>query len=114
PDPSCRICHGRGTAYLPAKDIVVAIQNQEKSMQNMDLGLYDSGTAIGTSMPDSAITFRDRITLPDVEIQHSLVFDVTQKRINDGFWLPYDVKRIEYSITDNGELIYETDDYLFD
>src|SRR5699024_9138242 len=83
PDPSCRICHGRGTAYLPAKDIVVAIQNQEKSMQNMDLGLYDSGTAIGTSMPDSAITFRDRITLPDVEIQHSLVFDVTQKRIND-------------------------------
>ena len=26
-----------------------------------------------------------RITLPDVEIQHSLVFDVTQKRINDGF-----------------------------
>lgn len=114
PDPSCNICHGRGTAYLPAKDIIVAIQNQEKSMQNMDLGLYDSGTAIGTSMPDSAITFRDRITLPDVEIQHSLVFDVTQKRINDGFWLPYDVKRIEYSITDNGELIYETDDYLFD
>lgn len=114
PNPSCHICHGRGIAYLPAKKVTIGIQSQEKSLNNVDLGLYDSGTAIGTTLPHSGITFRDRITLPDVTVDHSTLFDVTPKRVKDGMWLAYDVKKITYAVADDGNLIYPEEDYTLD
>jgi len=114
PDTLCPICHGRGIAYLPAKKTMLGIQSQERSTNNTDIGLYDSGTAIGTTLPESKITFRDRITLPEVDVQHSMLFDVTQRRIENGMWLAYDVNKLTYVITDGGEILYEDDDYTFD
>ena len=114
PDTSCPICHGRGIAYLPAKKTMIAVQSQERSPNNADIGLYDSGTAIGTTLPESKITFRDRITLPDVEVEHSLLFDVTQRRIDSGMWLAYDVKQLTYVVNTDGEILYEGDDYTLD
>lgn len=114
PDTSCPICKGRGIAYLPAVKVKVAIQSQDRGVSNTDLGLYDSGTAIATTLPESGITFRDRISVPDVEIDQSMIFDVTQRRIEKGMWLSYDVKSISLAITDNGQLIYEDEDYTLD
>lgn len=114
PNTLCPICKGRGIAYLPAKKVVVAIQSQERDVANRDLGLYDSGTAIGTTMPESHITFRDRLSLPHVEIDQSMIFDVTTRRIEKGMWLAYDVKEITLAVTDGGKALYDEDDYTID
>lgn len=99
PDPSCRRCHGKGVAYLPAVQISVAIQSQEKGPNSMDMGLYDSGTAIGTTQVEDGVTFRDRLTLPHVQVSQSLVFNIDQKRIDSGMFLTYDVKDITFATT---------------
>lgn len=114
PDSSCKICHGRGIGYLPAKEELLIIQSQEKGMSNMDLGLYDSGTAIATTLPEAVVSFRDRVTLPEVEITHSMIFDVTRRRVDKGMWLSYDVKKITLALTDNAEVLHEIDDYTID
>lgn len=114
PKPNCHICHGRGIAYLPPSEEKVAIQSQERSLMNTDLGLYDSGTAIGTTTLESTITFRDRITVPDVEIYQSMIFDVTERRVEKGIYLSYDVKRLELVIGANGKELVEDKDYTVD
>lgn len=114
PDSSCPICRGRGIAYLPAHKVTLAVQSQDKSVKNTDLGLYDSGAAIATTLPESEITFRDRLTLPDVEVQQSMIFDVTKRRVEKGMWLSYDVKKITLAVTDNSEQLYINDDYTLD
>lgn len=91
PDPNCTICAGKGVAYDPATHTKLAIQSQEKGIMSMDIGLYDSGTAIGTSYLNDAISFRDRITVPDVKIYQSMIFDVTNRRVANGMQLYYDV-----------------------
>lgn len=114
PDTLCKLCHGRGIAYLPAQPEEIVIQSQEKGLTNGDIGMYDSGTAIGTTSPESVMTFRDRITVPEVEIHQSMLFDVTQRRIDMGMWMSYDVKEITLAVTDGGEMLYEDDDYKID
>lgn len=114
PDSSCKICHGRGIGYLPAKPDLVAIQSQDKGLSNIDLGLYDSGTAVGTTKIGSTISFRDRITLPEVEISQSMIFDVTNRRVEKGMWLSYDVKSITLALRDGAEIILEGIDYTID
>lgn len=114
PKSTCHICHGKGVAYMQPTKERVAIQSQEKGMANMDLGLYESGTAIGTTRLESKITFRDRLSVPDVEIYQSLIFDVTDYRVKHGMFLSYDVKRIDIVFGDNGRELIEGKDYTFD
>lgn len=114
PDSSCRICRGRGIAYQPAVKDVMIIQSQEKGVTNQDLGLFDSGTAIGTTPIDSKITFRDRITVPDVEIYQSFIFNVNSHRLENGMFLSYDVKRLEDVYGSNGQILVEGKDYTMD
>lgn len=111
PDPSCSLCHGRGIAYLPPKVIDLAIQSQGKGVMNTDIGLYDSGTAVGTTILNTpyTIAFRDRITLPEVQVSQSFIFDVSQRRINNGFYMVYDVHEIELAATTTGMLVEGTD-----
>lgn len=113
PDPLCQLCHGRGIAYLPAVDTKVTIQSQEKGVTSMDLALFDSGTAIGTSDANEDITFRDRLSIPDVDIGNSLIFRVTKNRIRNGFFIPYDVKELQF-VTIKGRKLVANEDYTFD
>lgn len=113
PAQACPICHGRGVAYLPSKDLRMIIQSQEKGVLNGDLGLLDSGTAIGTPDRQHRISFRDRITVPVTEISQSLIFDATERRIGHGFYLIYKVNEIELAVSGNNNLI-EGEDYEFD
>lgn len=114
PKATCHICHGKGIAYMQSTKEQVAIQSQEKGMANMDLGLYESGTAIGTTRLESKISFRDRLTVPDVEIYQSLIFDITDYRVKHGMFLSYDVKRIDIVFGANGKELVENKDYTFD
>ncbi len=114
PKSDCPLCHGRGVAYRPPTEEVVAIQSQEKGMTNMDLGIYDSGTAIGTTALESKISFRDRLSVPDVEIYQSFIFDVNDYRVKNGMFLSYDVKRLDLVFGMDGRELVEGTDYTFD
>lgn len=114
PDPTCKLCRGRGIAYLPPKPLQIIIQSQEKGVFNGDLGLIDSGTAIGTpSDRDVRIAFRDRITLTNALVSQSFIFDVSERRIENGFYMIYDVNKIEFATTADGE-IFEGSDFTVD
>lgn len=113
PDPSCKLCRGRGIAYLTPRPLNVIIQSQEKGVFNADLGLLDSGTAIGTPDRLTRVAFRDRITVPDAKVSQSFIFDVTSKRVKNGFYMVYDVHEIELATSINGELL-EGVDYTVD
>jgi hypothetical protein len=114
PDSSCPICHGKGVAYLPAVTLRVVIQSQEKGVTNGDLGLYDSGTAIATTQIDSSIGYRDRLSVPDVTLRQSVIFDVTQRRVDNGMYLTYDVKSLDLVMGANGQQLVEGADYRFE
>lgn len=114
PDPNCTLCHGRGIAYLEPEDIKMIIQSQEKNVVSIDIGLYDSGSALGTTEINTGVTFRDRISVPKVTIKHSMLFDVDSRRFNDGFWVPYDVHSIELAVTEGGVPLKENEDFKFD
>jgi len=114
PDPSCPICHGRGIGYIPAQEETLIIQNQDRDVSSKDLGLVESGTAIATTEPESIVTFRDRITLPEVKISQSMLFDINQYRLEHGHFLPYDVKEITLALTDDAETIQEGKDFTID
>lgn len=113
PNPSCKICHGRGIAFFPSTQINTIIQSQDAGLLNTDLGLIDSGTAIASPQREVHLSFRDRITLPTALITQSVIFDVTEKRIEQGFYLIFDVVKILYAVSLKGELVEEKD-YTFD
>ena len=113
PNQTCKICHGRGIAYLPPEKIRIIIQSQEKGSANIDIGLMDAGTAIGTPERDTQIAFRDRLTVPEAKVSQSFIFDASERRIKNGFYMTYDVKSIEFATSLDGELI-EGKDYRVD
>ncbi len=113
PEQACDTCKGRGIAFLPSKVVLMTVQSQEKGIINADLGLMDTGTAIGTPERSRKVSFRDRITIPEILISQSLIFDATQKRIDHGFYLIYNVEAIELAVTKERPLIMG-EDFEFD
>ncbi len=116
PNQACRRCLGRGIGYLPPVRTKVIIQSQEKGVFNADLGLIDSGTAIGTPQDRSIrMSFRDRLTLNDVDsrVSQSDIIRASAKCVKSGFQMVYDVHEIEFATTIDGD-IYEGADYTFD
>ncbi|BAF81287.1 hypothetical protein EFP_019 [Enterococcus phage EF24C] len=114
PKSDCPICRGRGIAYQPAVKLRMAIQSQEKGISNQDLGLLDTGTAIGTTELDSKITFRDRITVPEVKIYQSFIFNVNKRRVDNGLFLSYDVNSIEDIYGKDGRILVDGVDFRMD
>lgn len=108
PRIDCPRCQGSGIAYLPPKETIMAIQSQGKGISVFDLGVMETGTAIGTTQLEHRISYRDRFTVPDVVIPQSMIFLITQDRINSGIPLLYDVKEITFITTDE-RVLYEED-----
>lgn len=114
PETLCPICKGRGIGYLIPVKTKMVLQNQKRSVMNQQYGMYDAGTSLGTTLPESPITFNDRITISDSVIEHSFVFDVTSYRIKNGMWLSYDTDEITFAVTENMEYLVADEDYIFD
>lgn len=109
PRIDCPKCGGKGIAYLPPLETTMIIQSQEKGANNLDLGLLDTGTAIGTTQLETRISYRDRITVPNVLMPQSLIFHMTKSRIDKGIPLYYDVKEVTF-ITSQDKVLSE-DEY---
>lgn len=108
PRMDCPRCHGKGIAYLPAKETIMAIQSQEKGINNIEIGLLESGTAIGTTRLEHRISYRDRFTVPEVLMPQSMVYHINESRIKKGIPLYYDVQEVTF-ITTQTELVREED-----
>ncbi|AMW62379.1 hypothetical protein HONESTABE_92 [Bacillus phage HonestAbe] len=108
PDPTCRICHGRGISFRPPVQMTMMVQSQAKGAINDDLGISDTGTAIGTPDRSQRIAFRDRITVPNAKLSQSILFDVTDKRIKHGLYLVYDVQSVDLAMSIDGEIFEGT------
>lgn len=108
PRVDCPRCHGKGIAYLPSEDTIMAIQSQEKGTNQMDIGIFDSGTAIGTTQLEKRISYRDRFTVPEVLMPQQMIYFVNKDRIKKGIPLYYDVKEVIYIATQEG-IVYEED-----
>ena len=113
PHQTCPRCHGRGIAFQEPRKLDIIVQSTEKGITSSDLGLIDSGTAIGTPDRSIRVAFRDRITIPTVLVSQSYIFDANQRRIDKGFNMIYDVSSIDFVTTEDGEIV-EGDDYEFD
>ena len=119
PDPNCKICHGTGRGYLPAVNgVSVVIQENGKGRRVTATGQYDRGTAQGTVQMGYRVSAWDRITVPDFTARQQYLFNVTQDRIDNGQYIPYDVKNIIYIAygSDDTELkqAVEGVDFTFD
>lgn len=117
PDPKCPICHGEGRGYLPAKDILVAIQENDKGYSQYQTGYFDSGSAIGTVSRSNKVSVWDRITVPDAQVRQQYMFNVTDDRVKNGHQIPYDVHSIIFaSYMKDGVLVQamEGSEYTFD
>lgn len=108
PRVDCPRCHGKGIAYLPPKETIMAIQSQEKGTNQLDIGILDTGTAIGTTQLEKRISYRDRFTVPEVLMPQQIPYYVNKDRIKKGIPLYYDVKEVTY-ITSNLCNVYEED-----
>lgn len=109
PNPTCPYCNGVGISYHQPIETRAIIQSQEKGVNNIDIGLLDTGTAILTSGFETRMGYRDRITVPEVHIPQQMMFYIDEKRIEQGISLRYDVKEVEY-ITTYDKVLTE-DDY---
>lgn len=109
PRMDCPRCHGKGIAYLPPKETIMAIQSQEKGINNIEIGLLESGTAIGTTRLEHRISYRDRFTVPEVLMPQSMVYFVSDTRIKKGIPLYYDVREVTFITTQ--EDIVRAEDY---
>src|SRR5699024_6814791 len=104
----CPRCHGKGIAYLPPKETIMAIQSQEKGTNQLDIGILDTGTAIGIKQLEKSISYRYRFTVPEVLMPQQMVYFVNRDRIKKGIPLYYDVQEVTYITTQDGT-IYEED-----
>ena len=110
PRVDCPRCYGSGFAYLPPVEDIMAIQSQGKGISVFDLGILETGTAIGTTQLEHRISYRDRITVPDVVIPQSMIFYLNEPRLKKGYPLLYDVREVTFIVADEQPLV-ENDDY---
>lgn len=110
PQPNCPICHGQGWIYLHPRTIDMAIQGDEKNFSLNPTGMDNLGTSKATPQitvngVEQGIKPGDRITVTGWTTNDSYTFNVTNERLQDGLFLPFDVASInEAYYIENGEL----------
>lgn len=123
PKSDCPICRGQGIVYLNPVMLQVAYQSNDKGPVSGQYGLNELGTTIATPQItengiENGISFRDRLTIPNMPIAQSFIFNVTEDRVANGMFIPYKVKTIDTVVTidDNNKLeqLSESNDYTFD
>lgn len=111
PQPNCPVCHGQGWIYLHPRSIDMAIQGDHKNFLLNQDGVSQMGTSLATPQItvngiEQGIKPGDRITVSGWTTNESYVFNVTQSRLKNGTFIPYDVTAInEAYIIKDGELV---------
>lgn len=113
PDINCPICHGSGIAYLPATELSIIVQSQNKGVKYQNIGLMDAGSALGTPQVGAYVTFRDRISIPDQLLVQSYIVNFDKNRITSGVRIPYAVNDFLLVMNNNGDTLLKDRDFTF-
>lgn len=114
PNSNCPICHGQGIAYLPATDLNILIQSQGKGARYQEIGLMDSGSALGTPQVGANVSFRDRISIPDSQLVQSYIMSFDDYRLKTGIRIPYQVQEFLIVKNNNFDDLLENVDFSYD
>lgn len=104
PKTDCPICHGLGTGFREPLYLQMAIQADNRSLYQGAAGNQDTGILKGTPQItengiENGIAPRDRISVDGLTLTQNYYFNVTQKRVDKGMYIPYYVKKIIYIVT---------------
>lgn len=102
PDPNCTFCGGTGIAFMEGKNTQLMLQSMDRSTGNTDIGLTMPGTAIGTTLQEDFMSFRDRISFDDQDIPVSILVRVKAHDVTHGVNLRYDVKSVDFVQVNRG------------
>lgn len=111
PKPDCPICYGQGWVFRNPYILDIAIIHDEKNFMSGSEGSFTLPGSLATPQITSngiedGIKAGDRITVNNWYTPQSYLFNVTQKRLNNGIFLPYDVNSIKTAYyINNDELV---------
>ena len=73
PDFNCPACKGKSFVYFDPVETRAVVSGLGGDNQNIPIGLIDVGTAYLTTQSTDLVSFRDRITFPDMTTAYSQV-----------------------------------------
>lgn len=104
PDPDCPICFGQGFAFIEPVATQMLLQAMDKDPHNVEVGMVNQGTAIGTTTKEDKIAVRDRVSSPQTSLPQSLMMLITKQDVAHGVSFRYQVKSIDLAIMDGKAL----------
>lgn len=112
PRSNCKVCHGQGIVFKDPYKLRMLMQSDDRGVYNGHYGSQEIRSAIATPQLtengiENGISARDRITIQDMPITQTYIFNVTELRLSRGVFIPYSVKNIDeaYSLDANGNLL---------
>lgn len=112
PKSDCPLCYGRGLIYRKKYELSFTYQSDDKGMYQGQSGFHEVGMTIATPQItengiENGIAVRDRITVKDISISQSYIFNVTQDRFDKGKFIPYQVLKFDdvYSMSNSYSLV---------
>ena len=104
PRSDCPICKGRGLIFRDPIELQIMYQSNYKNPANGEEGPYDLGVTIATpqitdSGIENGISFRDRLTIKNMSIAQSFIFNATERKIANGVFIPYLVLKFDKVLT---------------
>ena len=121
PQPLCPICHGQGYFYPQSYELDMGLQSDENKYNIGGHGKqYLPGTlatpqfSTVSGIPSQNLKPGDRITVMNWTTPQEYIFNVTDRRLKDGLFLPYSVKGITsaYTTKEDGSLeVLNKDDF---
>lgn len=104
PRPTCKLCHGSGYRYLPAKEIRGLATSLQGSNELNIQGLREPGTAYLTPDIELVMGYRDRVVFPDIEAKYSQTVDMLENTTTSFY---REIKRVLFIL--QGDNVYEED-----
>lgn len=102
PKIDCPLCHGQGWVYKEPYDLDIAILSDNKQILSVQEGTYLPMSSVGipqitSNGIENGIKPSDRITVKNWQTPQNYIFNVTNKRLKEGIFLPYDVDSITHA-----------------
>lgn len=117
PKIDCPLCHGQGWVYKDPYDLDIAVLSDNKQILATQDGNMIPLSSIGIPQITSngiedGIKPSDRITVKNWNTPQNYIFNVTNKRLKSGLFMPYKVNDITHAYIIENNTLVDIKDYL--
>lgn len=117
PKIDCPLCHGQGWVYKDPYDLDIAVLSDNKQILATQDGSMIPLSSIGIPQITSngiedGIKPSDRITVKNWNTPQNYIFNVTNKRLKNGLFMPYKVNEITHAYIIENNTLVDIKDYL--